>query len=207
MAARDHHVALQDLVGVHRHALAVQALEAPDLPAGVWVRCSVTDTGPGMDETEQSHVFDAFYQAERLGGRPHGGAGLGLTITRELVELMGGHISLRSAPGQGTRVDIDLPMPVAAAPAMPSRAVPEKVSALPPLQILVVDDDEVNRWCATTEPQQRPAAAPAPARSARRYKRMTDRSCRGACGLRTLAVLRGGRPPAATGIPYPGDPR
>lgn len=129
--------------------LAVQALEAPDLPAGVWVRCSVTDTGPGMDETEQSHVFDAFYQAERLGGRPHGGAGLGLTITRELVELMGGHISLRSAPGQGTRVDIDLPMPVAAAPAIPSRAVPEKVSALPPLQILVVDDDEVNRMLIT----------------------------------------------------------
>lgn len=132
-----------------RVTLTIRALEAPDLAAGLWVRCSVMDTGPGMDEIQQSHAFDAFYQAEHVGIRPHGGAGLGLTITRELVELMGGHISLHSALGRGTRVDVDLPLQPVGHQEASVRPTPPKVTRLPALHVLVVDDDDVNRMLIT----------------------------------------------------------
>ena len=118
----------------------------PDQPtAQDWLRLSVEDTGPGMAEAEQERVFEAFYQTDGQSTRQHGGAGLGLTITRELVHLMGGRISLQSRPGQGTRVDVALPLPVVtqALPRPPVTGLAEQ--ALEGQLVLVVDDDDVNR--------------------------------------------------------------
>jgi signal transduction histidine kinase len=67
----------------------------------------VIDIGPGMDGTQLAHVFDRFWQA-RPGDRR--GAGLGLAITRGIVDAHGGRLWLESAPGRGTEAWIELPL-------------------------------------------------------------------------------------------------
>lgn len=66
------------------------------------IRFEVHDTGIGMDEDAAAHIFDAFSQADTSTTRRHGGTGLGTTIAKQLVELMGGRLQVRSAKGQGT---------------------------------------------------------------------------------------------------------
>lgn len=70
----------------------------------------VADTGVGIPEEQQQHIFEAFTQVgrRRIGGL--GGAGLGLTITRRLAQLMGGDIQLHSVPGQGSTFTVALPL-------------------------------------------------------------------------------------------------
>ncbi len=68
---------------------------------------TVSDTGIGIPLESQEHVFDSFVQAQNADNR--GGTGLGLALTRRLVELHGGTISLDSHPGRGTRVHFSLP--------------------------------------------------------------------------------------------------
>ena len=70
---------------------------------------SVADTGIGIAESELEHVFAPFYQAHSFLNRPHGGTGLGLTLSRRLAALMGGEISAQSTPGVGSRFTVRLP--------------------------------------------------------------------------------------------------
>lgn len=71
---------------------------------------SVEDTGIGISEEDQLYIFDEFYQAENAGQRKQGGIGLGLPLSKRLVELHGGRMALRSRLGKGTRVTISLPI-------------------------------------------------------------------------------------------------
>ncbi len=74
-----------------------------DLPGGrVRLRIAVTDTGIGIRPEHQSRVFESFTQVEGGSDRQHGGTGLGLTISRHLVTLMGGNMGLESEPGRGS---------------------------------------------------------------------------------------------------------
>ena len=73
-------------------------------------RISVSDTGIGMTEAETSRVFDEFTQANADTKRLFGGNGLGLAISRKLVEAMGGQIDVRSVPGHGSCFDAILPL-------------------------------------------------------------------------------------------------
>jgi signal transduction histidine kinase len=75
-----------------------------------WVVISVADTGEGIAPEHLPHVFDRFYRADQARSRSSGGAGLGLAIVRELVELMGGQVSVRSAPGEGSCFRVALPI-------------------------------------------------------------------------------------------------
>ena len=69
----------------------------------------VADTGPGIPAEAQSYVFESFRQVEGVTTREHGGVGLGLSIVKNLVGLMGGEFTLSSAVGEGTRFTISLP--------------------------------------------------------------------------------------------------
>jgi signal transduction histidine kinase/CheY-like chemotaxis protein len=89
-------------------------------PAGL--RFVVRDTGIGLDPAAQQRVFEPFAQADSGTTRRYGGSGLGLTISRKLVQAMGGCIELLSQPGQGATFTVHLGLPLAAAP--PADAAP-----------------------------------------------------------------------------------
>ncbi len=74
-----------------------------------WVEFTVHDTGIGMDEDQQSRVFDAFVQADSSTSANYGGTGLGLAICRDYCEMMGGSISVSSEIGNGSTFTVVLP--------------------------------------------------------------------------------------------------
>lgn len=73
---------------------------------------SVSDTGIGISDEQQLHIFDPFKQADSSTTRKFQGSGLGLSITRQLCELMGGSIRVESKLGQGSTFIVDLPLPI-----------------------------------------------------------------------------------------------
>jgi len=75
---------------------------------------TVSDSGIGMSEDEQKRIFEEFTQANEATRKMFGGTGLGLTISRRLLEAMNGTISVRSAPGTGSSFDVVLPITEAA---------------------------------------------------------------------------------------------
>lgn len=70
----------------------------------------VRDTGIGIAETDRKRVFDRFYRVDKARSRALGGAGLGLSIVRWIVEVHGGEIRIDSAPGRGSTFTVDLPL-------------------------------------------------------------------------------------------------
>ena len=84
----------------------------------------VTDTGMGIGAEDMPHVFDRFYRADRARSRDSGGSGLGLSIAKWIAERHGGSIGIKSAPGLGCRVRIDLPCTASAANPSPVTVAP-----------------------------------------------------------------------------------
>jgi len=74
------------------------------------VRLEVADTGPGIPPDRLPHIFEQFYRVDPSRSRETGGAGLGLTIVKRLVEAHGGRVSAESEPGRGTRISVELPV-------------------------------------------------------------------------------------------------
>jgi PAS domain S-box-containing protein len=117
---------------------------APFLGAGeVGLRFTVMDTGIGIPRAEQARIFRAFEQEDTSTTRKYGGTGLGLTIASRLVALMGGTITVDSAPGRGSTFAFTARFGLQPHPA---EAVPvQSPVSLHNLPILVVDDNETNR--------------------------------------------------------------
>ena len=118
------------------------------------LRFSVTDTGIGIAPDKQQRIFESFVQAEQSDDRRYEGTGLGLTISRRLVELMGGQLQLISEPGVGSTFWFDASF-TAVAPgsgdvgeaAVTSGAAPtRKSSPSGILKILLADDNPDNRY-------------------------------------------------------------
>lgn len=112
----------------------------------------VSDTGIGISPAQQRHLFQAFSQADDSVTRSYGGTGLGLVISKQLIEQMGGDIRLQSLQGQGSRFIFTVMLGVAEMP-IPERNPANLLDALAFQQlrgtrILLVEDNEINRIVA-----------------------------------------------------------
>ena len=115
------------------------------------VYISVRDTGIGMDKEFMGNLFQKFLQEDKTVARKYGGTGLGMSISKQLVELMSGNILVHSEKGEGTEITIHIPFEVGE-----SKDIVEKedVVADPRIlknkRILLVEDNEMNRLLANT---------------------------------------------------------
>ena len=97
--------------------------------SGDQLRMTIKDSGIGIPKEQQHMIFGAFYQVQSASNREYPGTGLGLALTKKLVELHGGVITFDSAPGQGTTFTVDMPL----------RPAPSKRN-----RVLVVEDNPSN---------------------------------------------------------------
>lgn len=104
---------------------------------------SVRDTGIGIPEDRMDRLFKSFSQVDASTTRRYGGTGLGLVITKRLVELMGGAISVESTPGKGTTFTFTLPAEVAQLPDREGHAA--MLARIKDGRILIVDDNVTNQ--------------------------------------------------------------
>ena len=104
----------------------------------------VSDTGIGMTADQVTRIHEEFSQADSSVTRRYGGTGLGMAITRSLVEKMGGTIIVKSTVGEGTLVKVTLPLPESAEVVEAKVEVAPQDRALSGLRILVADDNATN---------------------------------------------------------------
>jgi CheY-like chemotaxis protein len=157
-------------VGVSRTPPSERDLDVEWVPAGIsrershagtgtgsddeiYLHFTVSDTGCGFDEEQKSRIFERFSQASPRTHSKYGGSGLGLFISREMIELEGGEIGVSSRPGHGATFAFYISARSAEAPQStqqsPSRALPSRnqksENAGAKLSILVVEDNLVNQ--------------------------------------------------------------
>jgi signal transduction histidine kinase/CheY-like chemotaxis protein len=156
----------------------------------VRLHLTVRDTGMGIEPEKQQLIFEAFTQAERYMTRQHGGAGLGLAISAQLVRLWGGSIWVESVPGSGSTFHVTIPCAVRA-PAGPAAPGPDGAGR----RVLVLDAHAASR------------AANAEALGAAGFAAVTAAGATEALGL-LLDAAATGRPFEALvvdgGLPDPG---
>ena len=125
------------------------ALSSRPLEDGrVEARFSVTDTGPGIASDDLGRLFVAFQQLDGSSSRQYGGAGLGLAISKQLTELMGGTITVETAPGRGSTFHFTIVGEPADVPAPRSSEFSRypRVIGRSPLRILLAEDEAINRF-------------------------------------------------------------
>lgn len=113
----------------------------------VWIEFSVKDTGMGIAADKHESVFESFMQAHEDHSGQYGGTGLGLTISRNLVELQGGTIHVESAPGEGSRFYFSIPYELSGA-LNQDNTIDKGIDLkkLGSLRILLAEDNRVNQF-------------------------------------------------------------
>jgi two-component system sensor histidine kinase/response regulator len=121
-------------------------------PDGMLVEIAVADTGIGISDDQQKRLFESFEQAETSTTRRFGGTGLGLTICKRLVEVMGGTIRVESQVGIGSRFTfttlLGLPHPETSIPDRAQNTRQRSISLLQGKSILVAEDNPINQQLA-----------------------------------------------------------
>jgi len=126
---------LDNAIKFTEHGGIVLALERQ----GEWAHMSVVDSGTGIPLELQSKVFEEFYQIDPFSKGPTQGLGLGLSIVRRLTSLLGARLELQSEPGQGTAVNLFLPL-ASTMPAVPADTEESDVVRAG-MKVLVLDDE------------------------------------------------------------------
>lgn len=104
----------------------------------------IQDNGIGMSEDFQQKIFEPFTQAEDGPKSHYKGTGLGMSIVKQFLDLMGGSIELQSAPGQGSKFTVRLRLPNVTAPLRQEYTPDDDKSLLKGLRVLLVEDNELN---------------------------------------------------------------
>ena len=115
------------------------------------VELAVRDTGIGISAEQQARLFDSFEQAESSTTRRYGGTGLGLTISKRLVEVMGGDIGVNSEPGEGSCFSFTVSLGIGSGDANAARDArkrPPKATLLRGRRVLVAEDNPINQQLA-----------------------------------------------------------
>lgn len=136
---------------------AVKFTECGDVQLKVWkvgtdganrmVRFEINDSGIGIADAAQDQLFQAFHQLDSSLTRTHGGTGLGLVISRQLVDLMGGEMGVASELGRGSAFWFTVPLPLAVA-AISESIEPVRYNRGTGGLVLVAEDNEINQIVA-----------------------------------------------------------
>ena len=108
------------------------------------VEFTISDTGIGIPAESIPYLYDAFEQADVIKNRSTNGTGLGLTISKALVDMMGGHISVQSVYGKGTAFYVEIPKVTGDKTLIQNNDTKETAVNAPDAAVLVVDDNETN---------------------------------------------------------------
>ncbi|KAA9346126.1 response regulator [Adhaeribacter soli] len=116
----------------------------------VLVEFEVQDTGIGIPEDKLASIFESFTQASNETTRKYGGTGLGLTITRQLVEMQGGKLTVRSRVGEGSTFRFALKFKTASEKASGTREIMQEIdpAELGKVRVLLAEDNEINQMLA-----------------------------------------------------------
>jgi signal transduction histidine kinase/HPt (histidine-containing phosphotransfer) domain-containing protein/ActR/RegA family two-component response regulator len=134
-------------------AVSLSAIKLPDNPSRpelVGICLMVRDTGIGIPPDKQESIFEMFTQLDSSSSRSYEGVGLGLTICKQLVEMMGGSISVVSLPGIGSTFSVRLFLPQSSLTAAEEISPADSITFPLParrysLSVLLADDNEINR--------------------------------------------------------------
>lgn len=123
--------------------VVIRVVAQPLADERVSLEFAVRDSGIGISVDDQARIFSSF---EQVGSAHQGGTGLGLTISRRYVQLLGGELAVSSAPGEGAEFSFAIPVSVLIAPAGAGKPRPVRLAPLPaPRRVLLVDDSSDSR--------------------------------------------------------------
>jgi PAS domain S-box-containing protein len=134
-----------------RGRVTLQCLLKENQPGSQSLEIVISDTGKGMDEGYLKTLFNKFSQEDESIARSYGGTGLGMSIVKQLVELMNGTITVQSKKGEGTQVNINLSFTKGTESDLPKKDNSHvEAHILADKKILLVEDNEMNRVVAET---------------------------------------------------------